>query len=809
MTEDAAWVLTYDGFEPEKESLREALCTLGNGYFCTRGAGPETRADEVHYPGTYAAGLYNRLPTEIAGREIVNEDLVNLPNWLCLQVRFHDDEEWFALSRVELLEYRQELDLKRGLLARSIRCRDPQGRETRLDYQQFVHMRHRHLAAVQLSLVPENWAGRIRIRSALDGRVENTGVARYRSLSSKHLEPIDTAVDAESGILLRVRTRQSRVEIVQCARTRVYIDDSECAAAWHPIEEPGYVAEELDCEVEAGQRLRVEKTVALCTSRDRGISESSLAARKQLARAAGFGRMLAEHTQAWDGLWRRCDIKLVPDSHPQLVLRLHVFHMLQTASPNTIDLDAGVPARGLHGEAYRGHIFWDELFVLPWMTLRLPDVTRSFLLYRYRRLDEARWNAREAGYRGAMFPWQSASDGREETQEIHLNPKSGRWIADRSRLQRHVNAAIAYNVWFYVQATQDRDFLSFYGAEMIFEIARFWASLAHFNPEFDRYEIRGVMGPDEYHDGYPGSEQAGLANNAYTNVMVAWVCWRALDTLDLLDEVRRRALCDRLGITDEEIETWDAMSRKMRLVVGDDGVISQFEGYEELEELDWDAYREKYGNIQRLDRILEAEGDDPNRYKLSKQADVLMLLYLFSVSELRRLLERLGYPLDEAAVRRNVAYYMPRTSEGSTLSRIVHAWLLARIDRDQSWDVFREALESDISDVQGGTTAEGIHLGAMGGTVDIIQRCYTGLEARDDALFFHPNLPAHMHSVSQRFRYRGHWLDVRVHHDELEIEAAEGPAAPIKIGFDGEVHEVAGGGTLRLKMDAKATPRAE
>ena len=190
------------------------------------------------------------------------------------------------------------------------------------------------------------------------------------------------------------------------------------------------------------------------------------------------------------------------DGTTRLALHLHIFHLLQTISRNTLDLDVGVPARGLHGEAYRGHIFWDELFIFPYLTLHLPELVRSLLLYRYRRLPEARWAAQQAGFCGAMYPWQSGSNGREEAQVVHLNPDSGRWLPDASHLQRHINVAIAYNIWQYYQATGDIEFMASYGAEMIFEISRFWASLAQYDSALDRFEIKGVMGPDEYHDGY-------------------------------------------------------------------------------------------------------------------------------------------------------------------------------------------------------------------------------------------------------------------------------------------------------------------
>ena len=251
-----------------------------------------------------------------------------------------------------------------------------------------------------------------------------------------------------------------------------------------------------------------------------------------------------------------------------------------------------MPARGLNGEAYRGHIFWDELFIYPYLNFRLPEITRELLMYRYRRLGEARAAAREAGYKGAMFPWQSGSDGTEETQVVHLNPISGQ-LGPRpvSHNQRHVNAAIFFNIWHYYQATDDADFVRDHGAEIMLEIARFWASIAHFNPERDRYEIHGVMGPDEFHEKYPGAAEGGVRNNAYTNVMVAWIADTAQRVLAMLPDSRRDALIDRLGLGDDEIAAWEGMSRKMFVPFHGDGIISQFEGYEDLEELDWEGYR--------------------------------------------------------------------------------------------------------------------------------------------------------------------------------------------------------------------------
>ncbi|MGW3368181.1 glycoside hydrolase family 65 protein [Streptosporangium canum] len=705
------WLLTYDGFAPAQEGLREALTTLGNGYFATRGAVPESRADEVHHPGTYVAGCYDRLISQVAGHSVENEDLVNVPNWLPLTFRA-DGGDWFAPGGAEILTQRHTLDMRRGVLTRLLRTRDSRGRITRMEQHRLVSMDDPHLAALTMTIVPENWDGTLEIRSSLDGRVTNAGVARYRGLADRHLVPI--CGHAAHGVIeLLTRTATSRVEIALAARTtsaggRRRTGVEESASGDDQAVQEGWVSDERAVEVRAGDEVTVEKIVALYTSRDRAIAESEAAARTAVVRAGSFSSLLKRHARAWDRLWQRARVT-AEDAEVQQILNLYLFHLLQTASPHVAELDAGLPARGLHGEAYRGHVFWDDLFAFPFLAPRFPDITRALLRYRWRRLPEARWAARAAGHTGAMFPWQSGSDGREETPHLHFNPRSGRWLPDRSHLQHHVGLAVAHNVWQHYRATKDTAFLAGFGGELLLEVARFFASIA--TCEQGRYAIRGVMGPDEYHDGYPGRTEPGLDNNAYTNIMTAWLMRRVLDMIDLVGAE---------GVSRQEIDLFTGMSRRMR-VDFHDGVISQFEGYAALEELDWAAYREKYTDIRRLDRILEAEGDTPNRYKVSKQADVLMPLHLLGEEGVGEILTGLGYEWNAEMAARTVDYYLARTCHGSTLSAVVHAGVLARLRPGASQPFLVEALNNDVKDLQGGTTAEGIHLGAMAGVVCLFE----------------------------------------------------------------------------------------
>jgi trehalose/maltose hydrolase-like predicted phosphorylase len=802
---DEAFALAYESFEPREEGLREALTSTGNGYFCTRGAAEWQDADGVHYPGTYAHGVYNRETTVMGGRPVLNEDLVNLPNWLVLKLRIEGDDA-IGLDNVELLEYRHEYDIRYALLSRTLRFRDRAGREISLRSRRFVSMAHHHQAAIEWVVTPENWSGRMEVVTAIDGRVTNRGVTRYADLEGRHLDPVSPRTFGPEVIALKVQTRQSKLYVAQASRTLVFHGDEPVDVQRSLFQTEDYIQQVVACDARAGDPVRVEKMVAFYTSRDRALSEPLGSAGESASRYPGFVEALERHKRAWEELWRACDIRLPGNDRVQLVLRFHISHVLQVCSRYTADRDAGVPARGLNGEAYRGHVFWDELYVYPFLNFRLPDITRALLMYRFRRLGQARAAARDAGYAGAMYPWQSGSDGKEETQIVHLNPLSGRWEPDLSHNQRHVNAAIFYNIWSYYEVTQDLDFLREYGAEMMLEIARFWASIASFNPDRDRYEIHGVMGPDEFHEKYPDAAEGGLRNNAYTNVMVAWIAETARKVLTLLPDSRREALSARLGLTHEEIARWDEMSRKMFVPFHDDGIISQFEGYEKLAELDWDAYRAKYDTIQRLDRILRAEGDDPDRYMLAKQADTVMLFYLFSEDQLRHLFDRLGYEFGPETARKNIAYYDARTSHGSTLSFITHAAVLAGLDPDSSWDRFIVALESDIGDVQGGTTQEGIHLGVMSGTLDLIQRGYIGSDIRDDVLHFSPRLTERLDGLSFPMQFRGTPIRVTLADAGLTVAVdAEGFSRPIRVAAGDEVRELRAGDQHTFALKATTT----
>src|SRR5665647_3430775 len=353
------WALVYEGFDPAHEGHREALITLGNGYMGTRGAAPESSADGVHYPGTYLAGVYNRLTSNVHGRAMEDESLVNVPNWLVLDVRV-GEAEWWSAGGLTTTQERRELDLRRGVLSRSAVLTDSTGRRLRLTQRRLVSMARPHVAALETTLVAAGWTGPVSIRCGVDAGVTNGNVAEYRGLADRHLRTVAAEVTEQGTILVEVETTQSQVRSATGAR--VTLTGTGTPAATRVEQEGDRTMHRFDLVLLDGEPVTVDKTVAVVTSRDAAFASPRQGALEQLgATQGGFVELLAGHEDAWARLWARFAVRLDADSRTQLVLNLHAFHLLQSVSPHTADVDAGVPARGLHGEGYRGHVFWDEL----------------------------------------------------------------------------------------------------------------------------------------------------------------------------------------------------------------------------------------------------------------------------------------------------------------------------------------------------------------------------------------------------------------------------------------------------------------
>ena len=785
--DEDAWTLRYYNYDVENERSREALLAVGNGYFGTRGAMEESAANGVNYPGTYVTGLFNRLVSRVSDRDIENEDFVNITNWLPVSFRV-DGGPWFGFDpdpSFTVHRIHRILDMRRGELIRELEVEDAQGRRSLVRSVRFAGMADPHRAGLRYSVTPLNYEGTVSIRSQLRGDHRNAGVERYNDLNQQHLEPVTERQD-ERGMQLVVRTTTSRVVIAACSRDRITRGQVASAAS---EQGKGWIGQEFLVPARRKQEVTLEKLVTLYTSRDPEVEDPLEEALATLSQMTGYEGELKLSAGRWKEIWQQIDMPIAGDREAQRLVRLHLYHMMVTASPHHAGLDSGIPPRGLHGEAYRGHIFWDELYILPLYNFHYPEVVRSTLMYRYRRLDEARAYAKEYGYRGAMFPWQSGSDGREETQVIHLNPLSGEWGDDYSSLQRHISLAIAFNIWNYYHATGDLPFMEQYGAEMLLDIASFWDSKSELDPDDNRYHIDRVMGPDEFHEKLPGSGHGGLKDNAYTNIMVSWLMDRCFRIMEELPVSANERILKQLSLEQRDLDRWRAIMEGLALHISEEGVVEQFHGYFGLEELDWDHYREKYGDIHRLDRILKAEGRSPDAYKLSKQADFLMTFYNLGEDEVTRIIGTLGYRVPKDYFKTNFDYYIRRTSHGSTLSRLVHARLAWQMgEKETGWELFLDALRSDLVDIQGGTTGEGIHCGVMAGTAVDVMMTYGGLSMCGEVPRLDPALPEGWKELDFGFLFRGVRYQVAVSGETITLSARGGGKAEIKADICGKLY---------------------
>lgn len=782
----ADWKLMFSGYDSKKELLREVLCSLGNGYMGLRTAQLDAKADDTHYPGLYIAGLYNRLPTKFEEKIIFNEDMVNCPNPVGIRFKVTSGR-YVSVNEKTVSEYAQEIDFRTGITHQTFVITDATGKKTRVETERFVHFKEEHVIGIKYMLTPLNHSEKITVESSIDGSVENTGVKRYRGLESKHWTNIEPVVEREDRIGLSATTNQSKVCVGIASSFRLTTDSVESVSKKKAEEES--VRHAISFPSKKGGTYAFEKMIAVHTSKDSDAFTNPLNASIGLVEALpNYLVMKKTHQEAWEDIWRLFDVHIEGHGFSQLIVRFNTFHLLQTASPNNIRADVGFPARGLNGEAYHGHIFWDEVFALPVYDYNYPEITRALLGYRFRRLKQARKAAAKHGYDGAMFPWQSASDGKETTQEIHLNPLSGRWNPDHSMHQRHVSFAIAFNAYKYWRATDDDLFWNKKGAELFLSIAQFAASLPEYDSKTDRYHTRGLMGPDEFQETmtYDGEKEIGLRDNAYSNVMIVWILNKALKYMRECSVDRLENMLRICGIKKHELHRWKDIVKKMHVGMNEDGIIEQFDGYFGLKELNWDAYRKKYGNIRRMDRILRSEGKSTDDYKISKQADVLMLYYLLDLDEMEEIFRNLGYAYDSTVFKKNYEYYVARTSHGSTLSKIVHCYLALGLGKiDEAWNWYTDVLQSDVCDTQGGTTIEGIHTGVMGASIRMVAYGFCGIEFLRGHMEVEPHVPKQWDSVTLRLLYKGIWYLFHISHDTISItresssESDTKPARPI------------------------------
>ena len=700
-TADPAWILVEEGFTVTREHELESLFAIGNGYAGSRGSLAEGSA--LSTPATFVAGVFDAGAGSVPG-------LVPTADWTRLSATI--DGHPLRLDRGRNLQHRRILDMRQGILWREWRHQDGAGRITQLRALRLASLADRHLLVQCVTITPENYSGRVAIDATLTG-------------------PVAQVTSSGTTVAMAVARRVT----------------DPAGRRWTPSTEVTDGRQSL--ELELGKTYRLDRIVALHTSRDPGEPDET--ARTHVERAIeDIAGVIGRHRDSWLARWQASDLRIEGDPAAQRALRFAIYHLLSAANPQ--DDHVSIGARGLSGTAYKGHVFWDtDIFMLPFFILTYPEAARALVMYRYHTLAAARAKAARLGYRGAFYAWESADSGEEATPPFVIAPDGEVIRLLTGEQEQHISADVAFGVWNYWQATGDDRFLVEAGTEILIETARFWASRAE-REEDDRYHIRGVIGPDEYHE--------TVDDNAFTNGLAQWNLEVAAEIANFVAERwpgEWRALSRRLGIDAGEPSQWQHVARD--LYTGFDertGLFEQFRGYFDLEEIDLATFVPR---TAPMDVLLGRERIQ--RSKIIKQPDVVMLIHL--------LWERMPPEVRKA----NFEYYEPRCGHGSSLSPAIHALVAARLgDTALAERYFRQAADIDLADNLG-NAAGGVHVGALGGLWQTAVFGFAGLRFTDERPEHRPNLPPSWRSLSMRFQWRGRWHDLMLPQDADRRKAGD------------------------------------
>ncbi|MBD2135208.1 beta-phosphoglucomutase [Sphaerospermopsis sp. FACHB-1094] len=720
------WILIENQFNPEKLHARETIFTIGNGYLGTRGSFEESYPRAL--PATLIHGVYDDVP-------VVYTELANCPDWLPLIVMI--DGERFRLDQGTILQYNRELDLRQGVISRSLRWRSPTGKTIDISFERFASLADHHVLGQRCQLTTVDFHGLIEIQSSINGYPENKGFNHWEGLDQGKFD---------QGFWLHSRTRYSHIDIGMAAKMTI----SGIEAAMQINTAPGYPSISATFFSEPQQTVTVEKLVTVFTSRD--VDQPVLAAQSKLAQLPDYITLRDANEQAWAEVWQQSDILIEGDSKAAFAVRYNLFQLL-IAAPRDDDR-VSIPAKTLSGFGYHGHIFWDtEIFILPFFTFTQPALARNLLTYRYHTLDGARRKAIHYGYQGAMYAWESAVTGDEVTPRWALPSDYYAedvriWCRDR---EIHISSVIPYAVWYYWRVTGDDEWLRDYGAEIILDTAIFWSSRVEFNSHTQRYEIRSVIGADEYHE--------LVHNNSFTNRIVQW----HLEKAGIVNNLLRRnfpeyaeELEQKLHLTDEIRNHWQEIINKIWIPYDPEtGLVEQCEGFFQLDDINLADYEPRHKSMQA---ILGIEG--ANKHQVLKQPDVLMILYLMR--------ESAEFPYSRKNLEVNWNYYAPRTdiTYGSSLAPAIHAILAADLGKTQkAYERFMQAAMVDLEDIRGNAN-EGIHGASAGGVWQAVVFGFGGIQFTNNQPVAHPHLPPGWTRLKFKLYWRGKWHDFDLHREK-------------------------------------------
>ncbi len=711
------WKITEDSFNPQKQLHGETIFTIGNGYLSTRGAFEEGYLSENR--ATFIHGVFDDVPIAVT-------ELANATDWLPIYVLVNGERFSFHSGTIEA--YERHLNLKNGVLTRTVRWCSPSGHKVTLKFERFASLADEHLLCLRCTVMPD-FDGELEIHAALNGNMDNEGITHWQWMAQGVLpSPNDSRGD---GIAyLHTRTRATMIDLVLAMRVETSLVPIQ-SVFWNAQSVPTF---SLLFAARRGEPITIDKFVGVATSRD---TENPIhMAVEHAGMPQSWESALKSNEEAWAREWARSDVQIEGDEEAQIAIRFNLFQLLIAAPRH--DNRVNIGAKTLSGFGYRGHSFWDtEIFMLPLFIYTAPHIARNLLEYRYQRLPAAREKARANGFEGAQFPWESAGTGEEVTPTWvpHFSERGTLvriWTGD---IEIHISADVAYAACLYWKVTGDDSWFLEKGAELVLDTARFWASRAEWDSAENRYEFNNVIGPDEYHD--------HVDNNAYTNYLARWNLQTALSVLDWLktqSPAKAQELTQRLEIDEEVLAKWNEVIDRIYLPARADGLIEQFEGYFQRREVDLAALEPRHISAQVLFGI-----EGCNETQVLKQPDVLMMQYL------------LRDQFTDEQVQINYDFYTPRTDHtyGSSLGPSIQAIMACDVGKpDEAYEHFIRAVRADLRDIRG-NARDGIHGASAGGTWQAVVFGFAGLRVSDEGWTVEPRLPKHWTRLYFKFCYKG------------------------------------------------------
>lgn len=741
---DDPWALKATTYLPDLLPQSETAFALANGYLGMRGSFEEDQP--AREPGTYLNGFYETRPIvygeQAYGFPKVGQTMLNCPDGKI--IKLYVDDEPFDVQRAELLRFRRKLDLKDGIYTRDVTWLTPSGKRIRLRTTRIVSFIHRHLAVLHYQLLAEDADAEFIISSELVNRqplpVETSDPRLGEGFVGRVLHPTGTE-SRDLRAILSFKTHGSQLNL-GCGMDHAI--DTACGYTTEVSCADDLASVVVKAHGQRGKPIRLTKFLSYHYGNHSSPHDIRAQTGWTLDRAMqdGFSAIQEEQRTYVQTFWERADVEIEGGRYPrkQQTLRWNLFQLLQASARAE---GHGIGARGLTGQTYEGHYFWDtEIYVVPFLIYAHPRMARSVLKFRYDQLDKARARARELGNRGATFPWRT----------INGHEASAYYAAGTA--QYHINADIMYALRKYVEVTGDVDFLHRFGAEMLVETARLWLSLGNYaGRDGSRFCINGVTGPDEY--------TAVVNNNSFTNLMARENLRYAAETVLALRREQAdvfKALVHKTGFQEHEAEDWEKAAAAMYLPYDEDlRIYPQDDSF--LEKAVWDFANTPEENYPLL---LHYHPLNLYRHQVLKQADTILAMFL------------LDHQFSPEDMKRNFDYYDPLTTHDSSLSVCIQSIVATEIGySDRAREYFDFALTMDLRDV-GGNMMNGAHIASIGGCWMTLVYGFAGMRDHRGVLSFRPRMPGDWRRLRFRLTVRGNLFEVDVRQDTTTYRLKEG-----------------------------------